>query len=448
MPMETSVKTTKRAAGENTSCDVLVIGGGPAGSTAAALLAKRGHDVLLLDKDAHPRFHIGESLLPANLRLFERLGVAEEMARIGMPKWAAEFHSPRHNHLEAFQFADAWDKNMPHSYEVRRSEFDDILLQHARHCGARVIEQCRVTDIDLEATPERAHASARRADGSTLHCAARFIVDASGRDTFLSSRMKLKQKDRKHNGVAVFGHFSDVRRHPGRDAGNITIYWFEYGWFWFIPLRDGITSIGMVIWPHVMKTRGDRSLEQFLMDCIALTPALAERMQDAQLVREVEATGNYSYTSTRNHGRNYVLIGDAYSFIDPVFSSGVMMAMQGGFSATDAIHTWLADPRAGAAALRQLDKTLRHGPRQFSWFIYRMSNPIMRDLFMAPRNVLRVKEALLSVLAGDIYERTPIWPSLAIFKGIYYLNCLFNLPRALRARRKRRYDISSVGATN
>ena len=442
--LSTSAETEKPLP---TECDVLVIGGGPAGSTVATLLAQKGRDVVLLDKDRHPRFHIGESLLPANLPLFERLGVADEMRAIGIRKYAAEFMSPWHAHKQQFMFSEAWNKNMPFAYQVRRSEFDLLLLQRAAQVGAQVREGCRVTDVELEATPERALAHARCDDGSTLSYAPRFVIDASGRDTFLASRFKIKHKNPRHNSVAVYGHFHHARRNEGEDEGNITIFWFDHGWFWLIPLRDGTTSVGVVTWPYFMKTRGERSLQQFLLDTFQLCPPLAERMAQAQLTDVIEATGNYSYTCERNHGRNYVLLGDAYAFIDPVFSSGVMMAMQGSFDAADAIDTWLAhtaQPARQAAAMRGLDAALRHGPRTFSWLIYRMTNPVMRDLFMGPRNTFRVKEALLSLLAGDIYGRTPIWTSLRLFKLIYYVSSAVQLPTALRAWRRRRYNIRPV----
>ena len=438
---------TDQAGDSPVECDVLVIGGGPAGSTVAALLAQKGRNVVLLDKDRHPRFHIGESLLPANLPLFERLGVADEMRAIGIKKRAAEFMSPWHEHKQQFLFADAWDKTMPHAYQVRRSEFDQVLLRRATQLGAHVREGCKVTAVDLEATPERARAQARCDDGRTLAYAPRFVVDASGRDTFLASRFQIKHKNPQHNSVAVYGHFENVRRNEGEDEGNIIIFWFEHGWFWFIPLQDGVTSIGMVTWPYFMKTRGERSLQQFLLDGIGQCPPLLERMAGARLTDVIEATGNYSYSCERNHGRNYVLLGDAYAFIDPVFSSGVMMAMQGSFDAADAIDSWLdhgAEPALQAAALRKLDARLRHGPRTFSWLIYRMTNPVMRDLFMGPRNPFRVKEALLSLLAGDIYGRTPIWTSLRIFKLIYYTSSLVQLPTALRAWRRRQATLRPV----
>lgn len=426
-------------------CDVLVIGGGPAGSTAATLLARQGHSVLLLDKDRHPRFHIGESLLPANLPLFEQLGVADEIRAIGITKHAAEFVSPAHgNRKQAFEFAQAWDKTMPFAYQVRRSEFDRILLDNAARSGAQVFQQCKVESVDLEATPEWAEARARHADGREITCRARFVVDASGRDTFLASRMKIKHKNPRHNSVAVFAHFANARRNPGAAEGNITIYWFDHGWFWFIPLQDGATSVGMVTWPYFMRTRGERSLRQFLLDGIAQCPPLAERLQDAQIVHEPEATGNFSYLSERTHGRNYVLLGDAFAFIDPVFSSGVLLAMQSAFAAARAIDVWLKQPAQRAQALAQLDREMRHGPREFSWFIYRMTTPAMRDLFMGPRNTFRVKEAIISLLAGDIYGQTPIWRSLRVFKAIYYLTSLAQLPTSLRSWRWRKQAIRTV----
>ena len=260
----------------------------------------------------------------------------------------------------------------------------------------------------------------------------------------MASRFKIKHKNPRHNSVAVYGHFHHARRNEGEDEGNITIFWFDHGWFWFIPLQDGTTSVGVVTWAYFMKTHGERSLQQFLLDTFQLCPPLAERMAHAQLTDVIEATGNYSYTCERNHGRNYVLLGDAYAFIDPVFSSGVMMAMQGSFDAAEAIDTWLREPARGPQALRQLDKALRHGPRTFSWLIYRMTNPVMRDLFMGPRNTFRVKEALLSLLAGDIYGSTPIWNRLRVFKAIYYVSSLARLPTALRAWQRRKVNIRPV----
>ncbi len=425
-------------------CDVLVIGGGPAGCTVAPLLVEKGYKVVVLEKARHPRFHIGESLLPANLPLFERMGIAEEVKAIGMVKPGAEFVSPHHDMAQCFEFADAWDKSMPYAYQVQRAEFDTILIRNAEKKGVEVHENCKARAVDFLPDNSGAIVRAQHDDGRESEWKARFVVDASGRDTFLANRFQIKHRNPKHNSSAIYGHFTGAKRHDGQAAGNITIFWFEHGWFWFIPMMNDTTSIGMVTWPYYMKTIGDRNIEQFLMDGIAMCPALAERLKEAKLVNKVEATGNFSYVSERNHGQNYMLLGDAYAFIDPVFSSGVLLAMNSGVIGAEAIDTCLRTPAKAAAALKRFDALMKHGPKEFSWFIYRVTNPIMRDFFMYPKNIFRVKEALLSVLAGDIFGKTPIWRSIFMFKVLYYIANIIQPKRAFMGWKRRNFNIRPV----
>jgi flavin-dependent dehydrogenase len=427
--------------GEPNEYEVLVIGGGPGGSTTAALLAAQGIRVALLERDRHPRFHIGESLLPANLPLLRELGVLDEVKAVGMEKWGAEFVSPWHEPAtQCFEFADAWDKSMPMAYQVRRSEFDHILIRNAAAKGAEVVQGCSVREVRFAPAGLGAQVDAEHDDGSQSSWRARWIVDASGRDAFLATKKKARQRNPKHNSAALFAHYRDAWRHAGSMEGNITIFWFEHGWLWFIPLADGTTSVGAVVWPYYLKTR-DKPLDAFFEDTIARSPALAARLAGATRISPVTATGNFSYSADHTHGPGYLLVGDAYAFIDPVFSSGVMLAMKSGFAAAETLQVCLREPSRQARALASYDRIVRHGPREFSWFIYRVNHPTMRDLFMGPRNVLRVKEALLSVLAGDIYGSTPIWASLRVLKGIYYFAWLRRLGRSLRARAMRRKQI-------
>ena len=282
---------------------MLVIGGGPAGSTAAALLARQGRKVVMLEKAHHPRFHIGESLLPANLALFEKLGVREQVDRIGMPKWGVEFVSPDHDHLASVDFAEGWDKSLTRAWQVRRSDLDEILFRNAATMGAQAIEGCRVKDVAFDR--DGATVQAILDDGAKREFRARFVVDASGRDTFLSNKLKAKQKNPKHNSSALFGHFTNAERAEGKKEGNITIFWFRHGWFWFIPLSDGTTSVGAVCWPHYLKSR-KKPLKEFFDDTIAMCAGLADRLKNATLVDDaVYATGNYSYTSTHCTGDCY-----------------------------------------------------------------------------------------------------------------------------------------------
>jgi flavin-dependent dehydrogenase len=404
------------------TCEILVIGGGPAGSTIAALLAERGFDVLLLEKDRHPRFHIGESLLPLNLPLFEHLGIADAINRIGMPKWGVDFVSPTHSRTVTFEFGDAWDKSLPYSFQVRRSEFDHILLRNAAAKGARVLEGWRVAEVDLTHA-DRVEVTTKAEAGQEHRWRARFLIDASGRDTLVANRLGLKQRNRRHGSAAVYGHFTGARRQTGRAAGNISIFWFDHGWLWFIPLADGTTSIGAVCPPDYLKSR-KTDVTTFFCDTIAKAPKLAERLSDAALIGPATATGNYSYQARNMSGSNYLLLGDAYAFIDPVFSTGVYIAMSSAFRAADAVTTAMRTPRDAEQALAQFDADIRRGITRFSWFIYRMNQPALRDLFMNPRNVLRVREAMLSFLSGDVFGPSPVHRRLTIFKTLYYANAI------------------------
>jgi flavin-dependent dehydrogenase len=422
-------------------CDVVVVGGGPAGSTAATLLAERGHKVVLLEKESHPRFHIGESLLPANMPLFEKLGVADAINAIGMEKWGATFVSPWHDHTAGFRFADATDPSIPMAYQVRRSEFDEILFRRAAAAGAEAYENTRVREFELGDAKTPPTVKAERSDGTLMEWRAKFIVDASGRDTLIGNRLKIKRRNPDHNSSAMYGHFRNARRDCGDLEGNIIIFWFDHGWFWFIPLKDGMTSVGAVVWPYYMKNR-DKPVREYFLETIGLCPQLKERLAAAELTAEPTATGNYSYHCERCQGDNFVMLGDAYTFIDPVFSSGVMLAMNSGFAGTEVVHARLAgDAAAETKARERFNFVMREGPKQFSWFIYRVTNPTLREMFMAPSDKFDMKKALLSVLAGDVFGNTPIRKGLRMFQAAYYLLSFINLRRTFSAWRRRAFNI-------
>lgn len=226
-------------------CDVLVIGGGPAGSTTAALLAQMGRKVVLLEKDRMPRFHIGESLLPLNLPLFERLGVADEIRRIGVYKPGAEMVSDAHGTATKFRFASNPHLPVDHSYQVQRAEFDKLLLDNSRRLGATILEATRAREVEFD-VGERTRITAIGPDATVSSWLARHVVDASGRDTLLAGQLGLKRTDKIHGTAAVYGHFRNVPRRDGDDAGMITVHLFEQGWLWMIPLPDGIMSVGAV----------------------------------------------------------------------------------------------------------------------------------------------------------------------------------------------------------
>jgi flavin-dependent dehydrogenase len=425
-------------------CEVFVIGCGPAGSTISTLLAQKGRDVVVVDKDRHPRFHIGESLLPLNMPILQRLGVWQELQQIGIRKDAAEFESHLHNKTVCFAFSEAFDKRWPHAFQVRRSEFDHMLLRNSAEKGARVFEGARVTSVEFGklARNEETLVTLKLEDGASQVWRTRFLVDASGRDTFLADRFGIKRKNKQHASAAIFGHFRNARRNPGSAEGNITIVWFEHGWFWFIPLKDGTTSVGAVCWPAYMKSR-NTDPTTFFMQTIAQAPEIADRLKDAELTAPVTATGNYSYTSRHMAGDGYLMVGDAWAFVDPVFSSGVYLAMNSATLGAEVAEAILQDPSRAPQLNREFERTVRRGVKTFSWLIYRMTSPVIRKLFMAPRNVWGVQSAVVSLLAGDVFRVGPVRPRLYLFRVIYYVNFLADLPTALRAWWKRREDIKS-----
>lgn len=397
---------------------MVVIGGGPGGSTAAALLARRGHKVIALEKARHPRFHIGESLLPMNLPIFERLGVLDKVRALGVFKAGADFEADNPRGYSTFAFARALGNSPPYSYQVWRQDFDKMLYDHARGCGADAreghevisVEQRGARDTRLDVTTD---------DGRSYRIQARYLVDASGRDALLSTRRKLRRKNAEHQSAAIFGHFRGAVARAGEDAGNISIYRFDYGWIWMIPLPGGVMSVGAVCWPEYLKQRKGRALE-FLRDTLKQNPALWQRMRSAALIGDdVQVTGNYSYDSTQMGGPGWVLVGDAFAFLDPVFSTGVYLAMSGAEQAAGLVDAALRDPGAERSLLRKLEKRLRAGMARFSFLIYRFNSPVMRQMFREPRNIWQLEQGVISMLAGDLFDTPRVLSRLRLFKLVY-----------------------------
>lgn len=433
-----------------TDCDVLVIGGGPGGSTVASVCADKGWSVTLLEKEQFPRFHIGESLLPKNLPILERLGVLDQVEAMGIRKPGADFNHPgRAIKQHKFYFARALEKKPEYAYEVKRSEFDQLLLNNSISKGASVFHGVKVTDVEFRPGQTTLVKSIDDA-GKPQLWEARYVIDASGRDTLLHKKFGSKVKNSKHQSAAIFGHFENAERRQGYDEGNISVYWFDHGWFWMIPLKDGTMSVGAVCRPEYLKTR-DCSPEEFLMKTLKLSDGVTERMRDAKLISEVRATGNYSYGGTHMSGDGYLMVGDAYAFVDPIFSSGVLMAMTNGMAAGDIVDAHLNGKSGQAKRLeRKYASDVKRGIRTFSWFVWRFNNPGMQRLFLEPGNPLRIEEAITSVLAGDVYRKHPsirlrIWA----FKLLYYAFSLAEWKETKEAHRirKRNNNVEFTGGT-
>jgi flavin-dependent dehydrogenase len=426
--------------------DVLVIGGGPAGSTAATLLSRRGWRVLQVEKDVHPRFHIGESLLPANVPLFEQLGVLEKVRALGTLKLGADFPHPADGY-RTFHFRDALGDTAPYTFQVKREDFDAMLFAHARENGVDARERVRVERVDFDAVPGGVRAILRDADGGESTVEARYLVDASGRDTFLGSALRLKQRNDRHQSAALFAHFSGVERRPGDDAGNISIYRFEHGWCWFIPLPDGLMSIGCVCSPDYLKQRRGRTTE-FLLDTLRNIGPAWTRMAQAQIAGPTRVAGNYTYECSRMAGPRWVAIGDAYAFVDPIFSSGVFLAMHSASHAVEVVETALRQPRREAAAQRRFARRIQRGVRVFSWFIYRFNSPAMKQMFAQPSDIWQLRAAVISMLAGDVFDNMRVRRRLLLFKIAYAVAWLSTAAQSRRERRERLRQASEAVPTH
>lgn len=383
--------------------DVAIIGGGPGGSTAANLLAQAGRSVVLFERERFPRFHIGESLLPHNVRIFERLGIAGRLSASFMEKWGVEFVSSDGALTRLFHFDEAIDPRYPMCFQVPRAEFDLLLLEEAARRGCEVHQEAVVGAVHQDG--EGAWRLSVEEAGARREHRARFLVDASGRDGVLARARGLRDMDPLHRRAAIFAQFRGVPRRSGRDAGNIIIILMRDGWFWVIPFSDGRTSVGVVAEGRRIGEQGvppDVALGRAIARC----PAASRLMARAERVSPVYSTSDWTYNSREIAGPGHLLVGDAAAFIDPVFSTGVLLAMSSAEMAAAILDESLERGAIPAGLRREYERRVTRHVRGYRRMVDAFYSRAFPRLCFFPERRLGLPGAVLTLLAGDM---EPAW---------------------------------------
>jgi flavin-dependent dehydrogenase len=401
--------------------DAIVIGGGPGGSTVATVLARAGRHVLLLEKEKFPRFHVGESLLPFNLPLFERLGVAEKIRAAGFQtKRGAYFWNEETGGIRPVDFANGMDDRHPSAYQVKRAEFDELLLRHAEESGAHVREETAVEEVVFEG--ERAVGVIARSPAGKEEIRARAVVDASGQTALLSRQLGTRRFDPKLKRAGLFAHYEGIRWPEGQRPGDILLPIDRGVWYWIIPFSDGTCSVGEVFEPSLAAQAV--SLEEKFELLLARSPRMQEFLAGARRTSRVVGISDYSTSSARAAGDGWALVGDAATFLDPVFSTGVFLAMAMGERAAYRIDRALTE--RGCVGARDLAPYAKEASRlvgRFRRFVYAFYDPVFFEAFCSPEPFDSMRAAITTILSGGI-ERIPI--RARIWIEIVFLSVAFD----------------------
>jgi FADH2-dependent halogenase len=381
--------------------DVAVVGGGPGGSSAATALARRGKRVLLLERERFPRFHIGESQLPWSNEVFRALGVDQAIAAAGfVRKWGASFCPPDSVTEQYADFEAAVETPTPQTFQVLRERFDEILLRHSERCGVTVREGHRLLDAAFDA--EAVTLRFADPDGIERTASVGVVVDASGRAGVLVNRFGRHQYDPLLRNIAVHAQYEGVPRPDGRRAGDIRMFTRpDMGWLWLIPLSDTVMSVGAVIPKAVHRREAKATAEESLAHYLADTPSAASLLERARRVSPARFDVDYSYLATRMAGDRWVAVGDAAAFLDPIFSTGVLLAMQGGLEAAEAIDVGLRAGDLSERAFTRYERIVRKRYHHFRRFAIGFYDPAFRDLWFTPRKRPGIYGAIVAVLAGN-----------------------------------------------
>ena len=403
------------------SYDVVVVGGGPAGSTAAAILAEEGFSVLQLEKEIFPRFKIGESLIPATISTLRRLGLEEQMkASPFTKKYSVQFFTNDGRSSSPFYFGETEVEGHAQTWQVLRSEFDILLFENARKKGAESHQGVVVKEVLFDG--DRAHGVAiQLADGSARKIEARVVIDASGQRALIARHFGLKDTDPNLHHAAIFSHFEGAYRDPGIDEGATLVLQTKEknSWFWYIPLHDNKVSVG-VVGPieYLIKGRGGDP-QKTLEEEIALCPEVARRVAGSKQAFDVHVINEFSYVTTRQAGDGWVLAGDAFGFLDPMYSTGVLLALRSAEFAADNVAEALREGDLSGERLSRFAPRVSRGMTAFRKLVYSFYNKEFsfgRFLRGYPQHRI----AIISILVGDVFDMDfdPLFRDIRSMVGI------------------------------
>ncbi len=399
---------------DRNDAEAIVIGGGPAGATAAALLAEKGREVVLLEKCKFPRYHIGESLMPFCWHTLERLGLAGRMDEIGFTqKHSVQFVTEDGRGSRPFYFFQHYDHPSSTTWQVERDKFDQMLLDRAREVGAEVREESTATG--LLSKGGRFVGVEVSASGGSYELRAPLTIDASGRDSLAQTKLKWRRRDPKLNKIAVWTYYRGAKRDEGLDAGATTVAYLPgKGWFWYIPLNDDVVSVGIVAEREYLYREGRDPAEIFERE-IGNNAWIAEHLEPGQQFGRYWTTGEYSYRSEYCAADGLLLAGDAYAFLDPVFSSGVFLALKSGEMAADAADGALEAGDLGAASFDGYGRKLCEGIEAMRALVYAFYDKSF-SFSQLVKEFPDVRGDLTDCLIGDLFrDFDPLFSAVSKF---------------------------------
>lgn len=385
------------------TCDVVVVGGGPAGCTAAAVLAEQGHDVVVIEREKFPRYHIGESMIPFTYPALERIGMVPKMKRSAFTrKYSVQFVSPSGRASQPFYFFNRYDKDtIAQTWQVLRSDFDQMMMENARERGATVLEETEVTELLQEGGVFHG-VRARSRDGDVMEFHAPLTLDATGREAMAATRNAWRRGDPKLNKVAVWTYYDGATRDQGIDEGATTVGFIpDKGWFWYIPQHNNRVSVGVVADGKYLTRGGLRDPKAIFQREIPENKWIADHLASGTCTGEYWLTGEYTFRSQYCAADGLVLVGDAFGFLDPVFSSGLMIALKSGVAAADAAHDALVQKDFSSARFQKYGELMVEGIENMRRLVYAFYDPNVSFKTMVEKYP-HLNGPLTDCLSGDV----------------------------------------------